>query len=158
LPYAPFLVVDNCDDQGHNCVATGLLADLQDVICQMLNCTWETHVPAKNGWGVSPISGPFNKSGVWGGVMGGVVNGDYMIIHSSWVWNFERYELLDFVSTGFDQVVLVLTPKPPEVDIGLFIRPFTDDAWRGIGITFLIILLVIMIPYASIHYFEFTNG
>ena len=63
--------------------------------------------------------------------MGSVVNGDYMISLSQWVWTVNRYGLLDFVSTSSDSFYLVLTPKPAEVDFGLFIRCFTDDAWTG---------------------------
>ena len=46
---------------------------------------------------MAPLSGPYNKSGVWGGVMGNIVNGKYMMSLSAWVWNFEREDLADFV-------------------------------------------------------------
>ena len=74
------------------------------------------------------------------------------------MWNIERYGLLDFVSTSTNFVVLALTPQPPEVDMGLFIRPFTDEAWYGIGVIFIIILIVIITPYAIFDYFEDTDG
>jgi hypothetical protein len=70
-----------------------------------------------------PISGPFNKSGIWGGAMGGIVNGQYMLGMANWVWNYERDDFLDFVSTGFDQILLAMTTKPIELDMGFFIRP-----------------------------------
>ena len=33
-------------------------------------------------------------------------------------------------------MILVIEPKMPEIDMGLFIRPFTEDAWKGILATF----------------------
>ncbi len=65
---------------------------------------------------------------------------------------------MDFISTSTNRVVLALTPQPPEVDTGLFIRPFRDDAWSGVGVIFLIILVCIIIPYAAISYYEHTDG
>ena len=68
------------------------------------------------------IRDSFNKSGIWGGVMGSIINGDYMISLSAWDWNFDRYGLMDFFSISSDSLLLAWTPKPPEVDNGLFIR------------------------------------
>ena len=54
----------------------GLLSELQDVSCKVLNCTWDITEPQDGyGWGVKPISGPYDQSGVWGGVFGGIING-----------------------------------------------------------------------------------
>ena len=93
-----------------------------DSASKIMNFTWESYADPNGNWGVAPISGPYNKSGVWGGVMGSIVNGDYMISLSAWIWNIERYGLMDFVSTSSDSYILALTPKAPEVDTGLFIR------------------------------------
>ena len=62
-----------------------------------MNCTLKHHYQKDEFWGVAPLSGPYNKSGVWGGVMGNIVNGKYMMSLSAWVWNFERKDLADFV-------------------------------------------------------------
>jgi hypothetical protein len=158
MPYLPFLEIEGCNEHGRNCYTTGMVADFQDAICQLLNCTWECQIPTEHGWGVRLISGPFNKSGVWGGAMGGIVNNQYMIGMGNWVWNYERDDFLDFVSTGYDQNLLALTPKPTELDMGLFIRPFTNEAWKGIMVTFAIVLCCILIPYAMCSYFENTDG
>ncbi len=106
LSWAPYFIIENCDELGQNCDLSGFLADYMDALCRILNCTWTSHAPPDGSWGVRPISGPFNKSGVWGGAMGGVVNGDFHISLSQWVWNVERYGLLDFVSTSTNFVVL----------------------------------------------------
>ena len=44
------------------------------------------------GWGTDP-----KKNGTWGGVLGGVVNGDFDASFSLWAWTSERYDLLDFI-------------------------------------------------------------
>ena len=158
LSWAPYFSINNCDDNGQNCELEGFLSDFMDAVCQIVNCTWTSYAPVSGSWGVRPISGPYNKSGVWGGAMGRVLNGEYHISLSQWVWNIDRYGLLDFVSTTTNRVVLALTPQPPEVDTGLFIRPFKDEAWGGIGILFLIIIVIVMVPYATISYYEHTDG
>ena len=131
LPWAPFFTIKNCDSEGKNCEMYGFYGDLMTEMGRVMNFTWDSHADPDGNWGVRPISGPVNMSGVWGGAMGSVVNGDYPISLSQWVWTVNRYGLLDFVSTSADTFLCVLTPKPPEVDTGLFIRPFTDDAWNG---------------------------
>ena len=48
--------------------------------CKVLNCTWDITEPQDGyGWGVKPISGPYNQSGVWGGVLGGIINGGNLL-------------------------------------------------------------------------------
>ena len=122
LTWAPFFTIENCNSEGKNCNHFGLFHDFMDSASKIMNFTWESYEDPNGNWGVAPISGPFNKSGVWGGVMGSIVNGDYMISLSAWVWNIERYGLMDFISTSSDSFLLALTPKAPEVDTGLFIR------------------------------------
>ena len=125
----------------------------KDITCLVLNCTVKHFTLQNQDWGVAPKS-----DGTWGGLMGGVVNGDYMISLSTWVWNIERNNLLDFVPILSDRVMLATTPKNPEIDITLFLRPFTKEAWQGIGLTLIFIVLCIMIPYGFIIYYEYTDG
>ena len=65
--------------------------------------------------------------------MGGVLNGKYAIGLSAWVWTLERNSFLDFVPTVRDKVVLMLIPQRPKYDPGLYLRPFSGDAWRAVG-------------------------
>ena len=44
---------------------------------------------------------------------------------STWIWLIERNDLVDFVPNGYDRILLALTPQRPNIDFGLFIRPFT---------------------------------
>ena len=62
------------------------------------------------------------------------------------------------MTTTADFEMVVLTPQPAEVDIGLFIRPFRDDVWTAIMIMSTLIITVILVPYGLIQYFEYTNG
>ena len=159
LPWAPYFMMEECDENGKNCKNSGFLADYMDSLGFVLNFTWESHQPADgNGWGVTPLDGPFNKSGTWGGAMGSVVNEEYHMSLSQWIWNSGRYELLDFISTTSSYDCLALTPSPPEVDFGLFIRPFRNDAWGGIGVVMSISLVIVMVPYAYLSYYEHTDG
>jgi hypothetical protein len=73
-------------------------------------------------------------------------------------WISERSEFLDFVPIVSSTLVLVLTPQAPEIDFGLFIRPFRDEAWLIVGLIFILILASLLIPYALISYFEETQG
>ena len=134
LSWAPFFTIENCDEEGQNCDHYGFYHDHMEAMGKLTNFSFESHTDPDNNWGVRPISGPFNKSGIWGGSMGEVINGNYMISISQWVWNIDRYGLVDFISTSSDTYFLVLTPKQPEVDYFLFIRCFTNDAWKGINV------------------------
>ena len=51
---------------------------------------------------------------------------------AGWKWLIDRYELMDFVGLQFNRGVFVASPKPPNLDLSLFIRPFTTQAWIGI--------------------------
>lgn len=127
---------------------TGMLADLQDIACQSLNCTWECSKPEDGlGWGLSPISGPPNVTGVWGGVLGSVLYNKVSLSLSSWFWVRERFEMFDFVPYSFDQLVLAMSPKPPSVDIELFMRPFTNQSWFMILLVTFIQFACFIVPY-----------
>ena len=85
--------------------------------------------------------------------MGDVVSGKYPLSLSSWGWLLERHRLLDFVSVNKDNAIMAVVPQLPEVDYGLFIRPFRNDAWSGIGIIMLIGFVFLAIPYLLIPKF-----
>ena len=110
-----------------------------------------------HGWGVKPISGPYNKSGSWGGALGGIINNEYMFSLSAWVWVIERSDLVDFLPNTFDRVLLALTPANPSIDFTLFLRPFTTQAWRGIGATILVIIACIITPYTLLKRYSDTD-
>ena len=54
--------------------------------------------------------------------------------------------------------MLALTPQPAKVDFGLFVRPFQDEAWHGIIIILIMILITLLVPYGLISFYENTQG
>ena len=54
---------------------------------------------------------------------------------------------MDFVAFTADRLILCLIPKPPAVDLGLFIRPFTTKALQYVIIITCIGLAFLFIPY-----------
>ena len=124
-----------------------------DMSQRLFNFTYASYKDPNDDWGLGPKSGPFNLSGTWGGVMGGVINGEYDLSLSAWYWIFARCELLSFapvIRSRYsieDQLiiqllmdhncsncrfVLAVTPQVPEVDYMLYLRPFHNEAWLAI--------------------------
>ena len=52
----------------------GLYPDIIDEMGKQLNFTWENHKEINGDWGLTPISGPFNRSGTFGGIIGEIKN------------------------------------------------------------------------------------
>ena len=90
--------------------------------------------------------------------MGAVIKGDYPISLSRWVFNSERFNVLDLVTVTEDTRELVLTPQNEKIDVGLFVRPFTADAWVTI-LTFILGLAFIqLVPRTMMPQFEETGS
>jgi hypothetical protein len=66
---------------------------------------------------------------------------------SIWGITQSRQSLLDLTPALPVQRGLVLTPQLPSLDTGLFIRPYRKDAWIGIIVTTLILILTIIVVY-----------
>ena len=158
ISWAPFFVVEDCNQLGQKCKSSGFYADYMDALGSTLNFTWESYKDPDENWGTTPTDGIYNRSGTWGGVFGSIIHGKHHLSLSQWIWNYDRHGLLDFIATTTDSTAVVLTPSAPEIDIGLFIRPFRNDAWVGAFIVIAITLIGIMIPYAYLSYYEYTDG
>ena len=74
--------------------------------------------------------------------------GKYQMSLNSWIWTLERQPILDFVPVTKDNPVLCLIPKPPEVDPGLFIRPFTGKSKSAVYLVFTFISCL----FTSVNY------
>ena len=71
---------------------------------------------------------------------------------NAWLWTVDRYEVLDFVRpNGISFTVLCHSLESSELDYGLAIRPFTPKVWRNIGITLIIGLALLCLPYFFIR-------
>ena len=67
--------------------------------------------------------------------MGDVVTGKYQMSPNPWLWTEERNKVVEFICPNYIQInVLCYIPKTAELDYGLFIRPFTTNAWKSIGL------------------------
>jgi hypothetical protein len=157
--WAPYLTLENCDESGTKCTSYGYLKDYTDLVAKKYNFTYESHRDMTgNCRGVMPISGPYNQSGEWGGIMGDVVNGKYDLGLSAWSWMPQRYEILTFVPVYSMRQILVWTPKNPEIDFGLVTRPFTNNSWVAIFVMTLIATLCKFVTYFIIPNTENTMG
>lgn len=159
LSWAPYFDISHCkemhnDDFKKFCEMSGYLNDFMNAMGNIANFTWTSHVPIDGSWGT------MNENGVWvTGPMGTVIKGEYHMSISSWSWTIDRDDLMDFVSVGGNEFfVLARTPQPAKVDFGLFIRPFQDDAWLLVLASFIMIVIIIAVPYSFLSYYEQTEG
>ncbi len=63
LTWAPYLTVSDCDNEGRNCNFYGFFGDMMDIYSTDFNFTWDIYADINNDWGLSPKSGPYNRSG-----------------------------------------------------------------------------------------------
>ena len=159
LSWAPYFKISNCknmhnSDFAKDCEMSGYLNDILNAMGNIVNFTWTSHVPTDGSWGT------MDENGVWvTGPMGTVINGEYHMTISSWSWSFERNSLMDFVSVGGNEFfALALTPQAAELDFGLFIRPFQDEAWLLILASIMMIVITIVVPYSLLSYYEQTES
>ena len=88
--------------------------------------------------------GPFNISGEWSGVMGDVVTGKYHIALSTWYSFYERKTVVDLdVMIQWDFFIAAIILKSQKMDPGLFIRPFSRNAWILIVTIFAFQMIII---------------
>jgi len=150
LGWSPFSIVEDCDSEGRQCKnVRGVVPDLVKSLSEKFNFTWSSTKDPNGDWGTLPKDeSPFDiKKGKWGGVMGGVIKGDYHTSFTGWTWNLQREAVLDLVMFRQESTVLAIVPKPPDVDILLFIRPFRNNAWHLIILVTFVLIIFILTPY-----------
>lgn len=79
--------------------------------------------------------------------MGGVVSGEYPLSLSLWINNPPRSEICEILSCYTDRPVLAVVNRPPEVDLGLFIRPFRDEAWVATLALTVGLIVIMLVPF-----------
>ena len=131
---------DECKPKGH-------LVDTLNAMGKIMNFTWECHGDLNDNYGTTPISGPPNENGTWGGVVGDVFLGNYHFSMSTWVWKEERQNMFDFATYVTDQTALAITLKAKEIDYTLFTRPFRLEAWLLVGFAAIVFILATVVPY-----------
>ena len=161
VSWPPYIFLsEECKDPTlyNACKAYGHLVDALNVMGKMSNFTWECHGNRNDDYGTTPLSGPANASGTWGGVVGDVFYGKYQFSMSTWVWKEERQDMFDFASIVTDQSALAITLKAKEIDYTLFTRPFTFEAWLLIGLAVLIFMVATIFPYLFAPNFGESNS
>ncbi len=156
--WPPFITFYNCSDGLKGCTEShGLLHDVSISIEQMFNFTLDSK-QGQEGWGVLPITGPFNLSGTWGGVKGDVLHGVDQMSLSPWAHLSQRVDLLDHVPLVLSsRSILLLVPQRPKVDFTLFLRPFTAEAWELIIAVSVVIILLVAVPQLFYPDYDSTN-
>ncbi len=77
-----------------------------------------------------------------------VTYGRAAICFSEWFSYPGRDTHLDFAATTTtSNLVLVLRPQPPRVDMDLFVRPFTRDSWIALGFMSAVLLTGTALPF-----------
>ena len=140
------------------CKAYGHLVDALNVMGKKSNFSWECHGDPNDNYGTTPLSGPANASGTWGGVVGDVFYGKYQFSMSTWVWKEERQDMFDFASIVTDQTALGMTLKAKDIDYTLFTRPFRWEAWLLIGLAVITFLVSTLVPYLFAPKFGESNS
>ena len=148
----------NPKNYNDECKAYGHLVDALNVMGRMSNFTWECHGDPNDDYGTTPLSGPANASGTWGGVVGDVFYGKYQFSMSTWVWKEERQDMFDFASIVTDQSALGITLKAKDIDYTLFTRPFRMEVWLLIGFIVVTFLLATIVPYLFAPNFGKSNS
>jgi hypothetical protein len=158
LSWSPYLILDDCDQVGQNCTTYGYLKDYTDVLAKKLNFTYESQREVDGDWGTLPKSGPYNRSGKWGGVMGGIINAKYDMSLSSWIRTTQNSDMMYSVTIISTNDLIVWTPTNQEMDFGLFVRPFSPESWLAISLLTIIATACIFITQYVIPNADGTNG
>ena len=79
LDWEPYFSISNNENMNNIGEQNSYLGEVMNILGNMMNFTWEVHRQEHGDWGTKPINGPFNASGVWGGVIGDVFYGNYQL-------------------------------------------------------------------------------
>ena len=79
ISWEPYFKSGLCRLPHQDCETAGLLHHLMKSVEREFNFIVVTDEQADGDWGVSPISGPMNASGEWGGLLGRVLNREYPV-------------------------------------------------------------------------------
>ena len=147
LPWMPEGDIGDCNVRSEHCKKVGgIYPNILRVALDVINATVNYRRDPDNDWGLEPEVDDWHNR-TWKGVMGSVIRGDSHMSGLAWIRNPRRSMHLDYINFLSDRLILAVTPKPPAVDIGLFIRPFRTDAWIAIIIVFALNLLCLSLPF-----------
>ncbi len=126
LDFMPYVYSEKCapDKIRVDCDLVGLMIDYLDAIATLHNFTAVNRRQKDLLWGTL-----MPKNGSFVGTMGAVVKGEADVSLSVWRWDAERDRIMDLVPVLFEPQLLVMTPKQPDVDLAMLLRPFTGRTW-----------------------------
>ncbi len=110
LTWAPWLVLDDSCHNEKDCQHTGYLVEVMDALGKICNFEWNITVDPDGIWGDSPLN---REDGLqphdYVGVFGGVVNRNYDVALSIWIFFYERSLFVDFTAaiTSTPRVLLI---------------------------------------------------
>ena len=158
LPFPLYFKVE-CDNEGKNCKTGGYIGDIVSALATKLNFTWVCHRELNHKLGVATVSGPNNSTVTYDGVIGALMRADeYQMSVSQYGLVFYRLALLDFVNMAPAYKMLVMRLRKPDVDYGLFMRPFQTGPWYAIGISVATILAIFFVLNFKDDKGEVVNG
>lgn len=160
LDWVPWLEMSGCQGPTQPCTnATGLTADLMQELKAMFNFTLELYKEESGEWGNMPMSGNWgDPNATWGGALGTIVNDEFDIPLSSWMYVPERtVDATWHFATAINYGVFINLGKNLP-DYGVFTRPFTTMSWCAIMAIVGMTLLVYFLLVTSFKGFEFWTS
>jgi hypothetical protein len=155
LDFPPYVFSEECWGKRirPDCDMVGLFIVYLDVMARLYNFTVVTVRDPSLMWGSVRY-----ENGSFGGTMGAIVNGDADVSASTWLWNTERDPYMDLVPVFFSPLALALTPKQPDVDLMMLLRPFTRNTWIFILVMLFAIFVVLIVPNCMFINYENTDA
>ena len=128
LTWAPYLTLEDCDNDGLNCKKNyGYLHDYMEKLADMFNFTFSSQQNVDNHWGISSDSYRLSDDGR--GVLNAIANKEYDMCLSVWLWKNERAGYAQFVPVAKFTHALAMKLDKPGTDFGLFLRAFSINSW-----------------------------
>ncbi len=154
-PWPPYVPCSDYHAVTNDCKSiSGALVDLIDNLASMINFTFISHIRQDGNWGVIPQASSRNGTRAWDGIIGDVVTKEYPMSLNVYVRFVDRDEVLDFVPIKRTHSILGFVPRPRNLDLKLFFRPFTTQAWMTIVGIVIIIGIVMTLPRLMLSTFR----
>ena len=100
LPWAPFVILRNCDTLGRNCQSNGIVMDIFNTLANRFNFTIDLIKEPSGKWAIEPVQGSWqDPNPVFEGILGRL--GSVDIALSVWRTSSEKRKHFDFSSVMF---------------------------------------------------------
>jgi len=155
LDWKPYIFYEGCNPEELLCDANGALPETLRFLGSQYNFSFHSVVEPSNRWGGLPNA----TTGIWGGAMGSVVHGESDMTLGMWMYNRQRFDVLDFVPCYLDIGILAMAvTKPRGIDLTLFLRPFTNVSWIVIWCSLGVLFAILAVPQFVIPQFHLEQA